>query len=86
MSILIIGILIGILLPPIAKINEATRRVMPLEHEADPIGISMYAMDNFQFSRARSMLHGGGSGRAASTMTLRVDESGGNPQAAAHRL
>ncbi|MBS0190262.1 MAG: DUF1559 domain-containing protein [Phycisphaerales bacterium] len=79
MSILIIGILIGILLPSIAKINEATRRVMCRSNMRQiSIGISMYATDNFQFlPRTQYVSTAGGSGRAASTMTLRVDESGG---------
>lgn len=76
-SILIIGILIGLLLPSIAKINEATRRVICRSNMRQVgIGVSMYATDNLQFL-PRSQFVSATGGRAASTMTLRVDESGG---------
>ncbi len=78
-SVMIIGILIGLLLPSIAKINEATRRVMCRSNMRQvSIGVSMYASDNFQFlPRTQFVTATGTGGRAASTMTLRVDESGG---------
>lgn len=77
-SILIIAILIGLLLPSIAKINEATRRVMCRSNMRQvSIGVSMYAGDNIQFLPRSQFVSALGSGRASSTTTLRVDESGG---------
>lgn len=77
-SIFIIGILIGLLLPSIAKINEATRRVMCRSNMRQvSIGVSMYAQDNFQFLPRSQFVSNVGSGRAASTTTVRLDESGG---------
>lgn len=77
-SIFIIGILIGLLLPSIAKINEATRRVICRSNMRQvSIGVSMYAQDNFQFLPRSQFVSSAGSGRAASTTTMRLDESGG---------
>jgi len=81
-SIFIIGILIGLLLPSIAKINEATRRVMCRSNMRQvSIGISMYANDNFQFLPRSQFVS---SARSASTTTMRLDESAGTraPRAA----
>ncbi|MBX3388504.1 MAG: type II secretion system protein [Phycisphaeraceae bacterium] len=77
-SIVIIAVLIGLLLPSIAKINEATRRVMCRSNMRQvSIGVSMYAGDNLQFLPRSQFVSSLGSGRASSTTTLRVDESGG---------
>lgn len=74
---MIIGILIGLLLPSIAKINEATRRVICRSNMRQvSIGVSMYAQDNFQFL-PRSQFVSSAGGRAASTTTMRIDESAG---------
>ena len=84
-SIFIIGILIGLLLPSIAKINEATRRVMCRSNMRQvSIGVSMYAQDNFQFLPRTQFVSSSGANRAASTTTVRLDESGGTraPRAA----
>lgn len=84
-SIFIIGILIGLLLPSIAKINEATRRVMCRSNVRQvSIGVSMYASDNIQFLPRSQFVSSSGAGRAASTTTMRLDESGGTraPRAA----
>lgn len=75
---MIIGILIGLLLPSIAKINEATRRVMCRSNVRQvSIGVSMYASDNLQFLPRSQFVSSAGAGRAASTTTMRIDESGG---------
>jgi type II secretory pathway pseudopilin PulG len=77
-SIFIIGILIGLLLPSIAKINEATRRVICRSNMRQvSIGVSMYASDNLQFLPRSQFVSSVGSGRASSTTTIRLDESGG---------
>ena len=77
-SIFIIGILIGLLLPSIAKINEATRRVICRSNMRQvSIGVSMYASDNLQFLPRSQFVSSAGSGRASSTTTMRLDESGG---------
>ncbi|MGH7242455.1 MAG: type II secretion system protein [Phycisphaerales bacterium] len=78
-SIFIIGILIGLLLPSIAKINEATRRVMCRSNMRQvSIGVSMYAADNFQFLPPSKFVSSVGTSRDASTTTLRTDESAGS--------
>lgn len=78
-SIVIIAILIGLLLPSISKINETTRRVICRSNMRQvSIGVSMYAQDNSQFlPRTQYVSTGGKGGRAALTITMRLDESGG---------
>lgn len=78
-SIVIIAILIGLLLPSIAKINETTRRVICRSNMRQvSIGVSMYAQDNSQFlPRTQYVSTTGSGGRAALTVSMRLDESGG---------
>lgn len=78
-SITIIAVLIGLLLPSISKINETTRRVICRSNMRQvAIGVSMYAQDNSQFlPRSQFVTSTGRGGRAASTLLMRSDESGG---------
>ncbi len=78
-SITIIAVLIGLLLPSISKINETTRRVICRSNMRQvSIGVSMYAQDNSQFlPRSQFVTSSGRGGRAASTVLMRSDESGG---------
>lgn len=77
-SIVIIGVLIGLLLPSIAKINEASRRVICRSNMRQiSIGVSMFASDNLQFLPKTQFLANASSPRSASTTTVRMDESGG---------
>lgn len=78
-SIVIITILIGLLLPSISKVHETTRRVICRSNMRQvSIGVSMYAQDNSQFlPRSQFVTTSGKGGKAASTLTMRLDESGG---------
>lgn len=78
-SITIIAVLIGLLLPSISKINETTRRVICRSNMRQvSIGVSMYAQDNSQFlPRSQFVTSTGRGGKAASTLQMRSDESGG---------
>lgn len=78
-SIVIISVLIGLLLPSISKINETTRRVICRSNMRQvSIGVSMYAQDNAQFlPRSQYVSNSGKGGRAALTVNMRLDESGG---------
>mgnify|MGYP002777668555 CR=1 FL=1 len=78
-SLTIIAVLIGILLPSLARINETTRRVICRSNLRQvAIGVSMYASDNSGFlPRSQYVSTTGLGGRSSLTTTLRVDESGG---------